>query len=182
MSKFWTKERVNLLFELTNDGLSIPEIARRLGTTKDTVRGRIRRKHIHRTINNLYGPFWTKERVNLLFDMADDGLKASEIARRLGTTKNAVIGKIHRVDGSLLNRPTTTMKERLDALDRLRPAGACAWPIGDEVKNSDFHFCRKPVALFSKSYCENHHPMVWVKPKIYDKVIRNYFSLRSWMK
>ena len=50
---------------------------------------------------------WTEERVELLKKLWADGLSASQIAARLGgVTRNAVIGKVHRL--GLSGRATTT--------------------------------------------------------------------------
>ncbi len=44
------------------------------------------------------GPGWTDERVELLRRLWDEGLSASQIAAQLGgVTRNAVIGKVHRL-------------------------------------------------------------------------------------
>ncbi len=41
---------------------------------------------------------WTEERIEQLKTLWKEGLSASQIARRLGgTTRNAVIGKVHRI-------------------------------------------------------------------------------------
>jgi len=43
-------------------------------------------------------PTWTEERVEILTSLWKEGLSAAEIARELGgVTRNAVIGKIHRL-------------------------------------------------------------------------------------
>lgn len=50
---------------------------------------------------------WTEERVELLKKLWADGLSASQIAGRLGdVTRNAVIGKVHRL--GLAGRATTS--------------------------------------------------------------------------
>ena len=50
---------------------------------------------------------WTDERVELLKKMWGDGQSASQIAKELGgVTRNAVIGKVHRL--GLSNRATTS--------------------------------------------------------------------------
>ncbi|MBL4806642.1 MAG: GcrA cell cycle regulator [Rhodobacteraceae bacterium] len=52
---------------------------------------------------------WTDDRVEILKTMWGDGKSASQIATELGgVTRNAVIGKVHRL--GLSNRPTTTTK------------------------------------------------------------------------
>ncbi|MGB1463942.1 MAG: GcrA family cell cycle regulator, partial [Parvibaculales bacterium] len=41
---------------------------------------------------------WTDERVEMLKQLWTDGLSASQIARKMGgVTRNAVIGKVHRL-------------------------------------------------------------------------------------
>src|SRR5262245_35373691 len=64
---------------------------------------------------------WNDERVELLKKLWAEGLSASQIAGRLGNvTRNAVIGKVHRL--GLSGRATTT---RLKThRPRLRPPGA----------------------------------------------------------
>ena len=50
---------------------------------------------------------WTDERVELLKKLWADGLSASQIATKLGeVTRNAVIGKVHRL--GLAGRATTS--------------------------------------------------------------------------
>ena len=72
---------------------------------------------------------WTDERVELLKKLWADGLSASQIAAELGgITRNAVIGKVHRLGLSgpcqepLLVRPTAPQ----GALVRTHDAGSAA--------------------------------------------------------
>src|ERR1700739_3026015 len=52
---------------------------------------------------------WTEERVELLKKLWSDGLSASQIAAELGgITRNAVIGKVHRLGLSGRAKPTST--------------------------------------------------------------------------
>ena len=56
---------------------------------------------------------WTDERVELLKKLWQDGLSASQIAAELGgVTRNAVIGKVHRLGLSGRGQPTTTIKRQ----------------------------------------------------------------------
>ena len=50
---------------------------------------------------------WTPERVKKLTKLWATGLSASEIGRRLGITKNAVVGKVRRLDLAMRRAPTT---------------------------------------------------------------------------
>ena len=40
---------------------------------------------------------WTEEQIDQLKDLWSEGLSTSEIGRKLGVTKNAVVGKAHRL-------------------------------------------------------------------------------------
>lgn len=66
---------------------------------------------------------WTDERVELLKKLWSEGLSASQIAGRLGgVTRNAVIGKVHRL--GLAGRATTSRMKT----HRARPRNAAANP------------------------------------------------------
>lgn len=74
---------------------------------------------------------WTEERVELLKKLWADGLSASQIAGRLGgITRNAVIGKVHRL--GLAGRATTSrmraprLRHRMTQHAPVRPAAAPA--------------------------------------------------------
>ena len=73
------------------------------------------------------GPGWTDTRVERLKAFWADGLSASEIADRLGeVTRNAVIGKVHRL--GLAGRETTSRQPGRAALLRaaMVAASSCA--------------------------------------------------------
>src|SRR5688500_11471391 len=56
---------------------------------------------------------WTDERVEILKKLWQDGLSASQIAAELGgVTRNAVIGKVHRLGLSGRGQPTTSIKRQ----------------------------------------------------------------------
>ena len=70
---------------------------------------------------------WTDERVELLKKLWADGLSASQIANELGSvTRNAVIGKVHRLGlsgraKSLSSSAPRPRKPRTHAMLRIRP-------------------------------------------------------------
>ncbi|MGX9393932.1 GcrA family cell cycle regulator (plasmid) [Nitrobacteraceae bacterium UC4446_H13] len=74
---------------------------------------------------SLDGAGWTDERVERLKSLWTQGLSASQIAAELGgVTRNAVIGKVHRL--GLSGRATTAAKPRAPRLQkpsRFRPVG-----------------------------------------------------------
>ncbi|MDF3415762.1 GcrA cell cycle regulator [Sulfitobacter sp. M57] len=64
---------------------------------------------------------WTDERVETLKKMWGEGQSASQIAKELGgVTRNAVIGKVHRL--GLSNRATTGTAAKPDAKPKAKPA------------------------------------------------------------
>jgi GcrA cell cycle regulator len=76
----------------------------------------------------LTGPFlaygnpmsWTDDRVDVLKKMWGEGQSASQIAKELGgVTRNAVIGKVHRL--GLSNRATTNTAAKTDAKPKAAP-------------------------------------------------------------
>ena len=105
---------------------------------------------------------WTPERIATLIALWNEELTTSEIGRRLGITKNAVIGKVHRL-GLTQRRPT--LKDEPEAADvvRLDALGAnmCSWPVGNPGE-ANFHFCAEPSAP-GKPYCARHCAVAYIR-------------------
>ena len=127
---------------------------------------------------------WTDDRVETLKSLWQDGLSANQIAHALGNvTRNAVIGKVHRLglagrDGTprvsrprvpaapgfrvRAYQPVMTVIEqdpfRFEdgSFATMRTVGKnmCRWPIGDPAVG-EFHFCGCGSKSGS-SYCEAH--------------------------
>lgn len=118
---------------------------------------------------------WTDERVALLKKMWVEGKTAAEIAKELGgVTRNAVIGKAHRLKLSNRVSPIQQNKkpvakpviekkaEKVIVQKRTEPsvslldlkAGECRWPIGDP-READFGFCGHG-AIVGLPYCPEH--------------------------
>src|SRR4029453_58250 len=73
--------------------------------------GRTSQFPIHEAINmSANGATWNSERVELLKSCFDAGLSCSQIARKIGVTRNAVIGKVSRLG---LSRPKDTIIRQL---------------------------------------------------------------------
>jgi GcrA cell cycle regulator len=65
---------------------------------------------------------WTDDRVSLLKKLWTDGLSASQIAKQLGgVTRNAVIGKVHRLGLAGRAAPSRPVKRIATPVVRLRP-------------------------------------------------------------
>ncbi|MBL4802605.1 MAG: hypothetical protein JKY45_11995 [Emcibacter sp.] len=118
---------------------------------------------------------WTDERVAKLRELWDKGLSASQIATALaeGVTRNAVIGKAHRMN--LASRPSPVKAdpkkkvkkptEKKVAAVKAKVRGGkvslleltermCKWPIGHPGEGG-FHFCGKASAA-TFPYCPEH--------------------------
>ncbi len=106
---------------------------------------------------------WTAERTKKLVDLWNEGLTTIEIGRRLGVTKNSVVGKAHRLDLPKRQSPIPppaagTPVVRLEALR----AGMCSWPEG-EPGTPDFRFCGKKPTIPGKPYCAEHCARAYVR-------------------
>jgi GcrA cell cycle regulator len=103
---------------------------------------------------------WTPERIEALTRLWEEGVTTAEIGRRIGVTKNAVIGKVHRI-GLTPRVITQKPPPRRNVFDFTGPA--CMWPVGHPGED-DFHFCGEhPVG--GKPYCEHHVEVAYIKPK-----------------
>lgn len=108
---------------------------------------------------------WTEERVRQLKELWAAGLSAGQIAAKMdGVTRNAVIGKVHRLGLAGRDEPAAPI-DRIGALCDGDPSGdglaltvpdldalnekGCRWPGEDG-------FCGAPTAT-SRSYCDHHH-------------------------
>ncbi len=129
---------------------------------------------------------WTAERVVLLKNCVNAGLSCGQIAREIGVSRNAVIGKINRLGlsrgrGAVTSRPREGMPTRaprvltqrralqelfasepvVDDVASAEPCslldlapGKCRWPIGG-IGVSDFTFCGNTTTA-GMSYCAGH--------------------------
>lgn len=132
---------------------------------------------------------WTPDRVALLQKLWDEGKSTAEIGRQLGVTKNAVVGKAHRM--GLPSRPSPISRRRLKAVmasplpkpglrafprasadaepDQMTrgpkgvaPGGTkCQWPIGDP-RERGFHFCGAEAEA-GRSYCAEHCAQAYIR-------------------
>jgi GcrA cell cycle regulator len=132
---------------------------------------------------------WTPEQITQLTQLWREGLSTAEIGKRLGISKNAVVGKAHRLH--LASRPSPIKRvgprpaivrhtpHVRPAMPVAAPAPApqpvaqprrvelsnqsCRWPIG-HPGDEDFHFCTQR-AIQGKPYCVEHSAVAYVKAK-----------------
>jgi GcrA cell cycle regulator len=105
-------------------------------------------------------PTWTPERIEALVRLWDEGVTTAEIGRRIGVSKNAVIGKVHRI-GLVPRVVKEAPQPRRNVFDFTGPV--CMWPIG-HPDDHDFHFCGdRPEP--GRPYCAAHAAVAYIKPK-----------------
>ena len=129
---------------------------------------------------------WNDEKVRKLRDLWSAGLSGSQIAKKLKTTRSAILGKAHRLNlqsrtsgrNKVVAPKTIAVAPKTIAVVRKKPAaakqpyffdallslkdGLCHYPIG-HVDQPGFHFCLAP-ALTHKPYCSEHYGLCY-EPK-----------------
>lgn len=145
---------------------------------------------------------WTESRVATLRKGWAEGLSASQIAKQLGgTTRNAVIGKVHRI--GLQGRAQPSRPARRPVRTRRAPAQpgelqpidtklgihgltnfTCRYPIGDPM-DADFAFCGRTCNNVENPYCTQHQRLAFqpsqAKKRKHDETARlaNWIDRRS---
>lgn len=116
---------------------------------------------------------WTTEKIKQLKKLWSKGKSTVEIGRELGISKNAVVGKVHRLE--LNARPSPIKKETVKKTVKKKAQkqenvslmdlklNSCRWPIGDP-KDADFHFCGKDTVT-GKPYCSEHCKIAYTSLK-----------------
>jgi GcrA cell cycle regulator len=133
---------------------------------------------------------WTEEMLAKLRDLyLNKDISTVEIANKLGFSKNAIIGKIHRMK---LNEEKNNQNSSNDNINSKRKKissdikdstaiglinnnhsyerglypleyleyNRCAWPFGDE----EFTFCGE-ASVYGKPYCQEHLNLVYLPHK-----------------
>lgn len=120
---------------------------------------------------------WTPEKIKQLKKLWQKGKSTVEIGKELGMSKNAVVGKVHRL--ALDARPSPIKKANAAPKRPTKikmPEGghgimtlldlrinSCRWPIG-ELKDENFHFCGKECQT-GKPYCPEHCKVAYTSLK-----------------
>lgn len=115
---------------------------------------------------------WSEERIRLLKKLWLQGKSTVEIGRALGISKNAVVGKVHRLE--LNARPSPIRPDIKEEQPIVRKGNkkirlmdlkmnSCRWPLGDP-KEEDFCFCGKTCTT-GKPYCPEHCKIAYTSLK-----------------
>ena len=111
------------------------------------------------TALNDAGSIWTDNLQAQLRELWEQGLTAFQIAAELSVTRNAVIGKAHRLGLSGRASPIRQAKPSKLTLVALKER-MCKWPIGHPGE-TDFHFCGGE-ARSNSPYCPEHHARAYM--------------------
>lgn len=116
---------------------------------------------------------WTTEKIKQLKKLWSKGKSTVEIGRELGISKNAVVGKVHRLElnarPSPIKKSTTqkTQKKKTQSTEKVAlldlKLNSCRWPIGDP-SDANFHFCGKDTVT-GKPYCAEHCKIAYTSLK-----------------
>lgn len=106
---------------------------------------------------------WTPDLIDRLAALWAEGLPTAEIGRRLNISKNAVIGKAHRL--TLKARPSPLKSPPVRRVIGVT-VPICTWPQG-HPGDKDFRFCgQRPLP--GKSYCAEHAALAYIRPKAHN--------------
>ena len=123
--------------------------------------------------------YWTKQKVDKLTKLWEQGVSAREIAGTLGgVSRNAVIGKANRLG---LSKKVITNSDKnevlpLDVTSLVPNMSGCKWPIG-HPGDKDFYFCSKET-IPTKPYC-GEHCLVAYRRKDNSQKIKKFFKINS---
>jgi len=115
---------------------------------------------------------WTKEKVDLLLSLKGKHTKAV-IAEKLGVTRNAVIGKLARINSGAkpVCRVHTHRRKPRPVIEMLEPIIEKSYRPLKDLRPTD---CREPtcgarVVAKGQSYCEHHYNLYYVKDWRHEK-------------
>ena len=105
---------------------------------------------------------WTEDRLAKLTQLWADGLSITQIGNELGVSRNAVVGKVHRMGLPKRQSPIVRSDKPVEPKKRkVSPLAAqewdrskCSWPTGDP-KSPDFKFCGDSISP-GRPYCAKH--------------------------
>ncbi len=121
---------------------------------------------------------WTDEKISRLKKLWSEGLTTAAIGKQLKVSKNAVVGKVHRLALKARQSPIKRQNKVTAAKKGIARGGSitpnapriftladmssqtCRWPFGDP-KHKDFGFCGRVVTQ-GKSYCAKHCDAAYV--------------------
>jgi GcrA cell cycle regulator len=116
----WTEQLIETMLKLQRAGLKDWQIAQRIDRSVKSVAHKLAAVKKARAAGRDDPPLnqWSEDRVELLRKLSGEGLSASQIAARLGITRNAALGKLHRLG---LSAPRAPKRSGISKPTRVRP-------------------------------------------------------------
>lgn len=116
---------------------------------------------------------WDDEAQEALIEAwKDPQLCIVSLAKRLGVSKSAILGKAHRLKlatrDQVKSGAAKAMRSPVNKVPKIDPKktpsrSTCVWPTGDPT-SPDFRYCGEPICIGS-SYCTEHHLRAYYVPR-----------------
>ena len=140
-----------------DERLSLREVGKRLGVTGDLVWARLKDMGVpRRRFGRIGAAPWLKEEDMALREMWDAGLGSNEIGRRMGRTKNSIIGRAWRL-GVPPRRQAKKPERLVGTAEFGGVTGWCQWLEGEPKERN---FCGARTNAGS-SWCPDHYSRVF---------------------
>ena len=108
-------------------------------------------------------PVWNEEKTQHLIFLRKEGVSFSEIANRIGVTKNTVIGAMWRARRRGDTEEDAPPIVELPAEIRL---GHCRFPLWRHNEKPTHHYCGEPTPSLETAWCAKHRRIVYVPAKV----------------
>jgi GcrA cell cycle regulator len=116
---------------------------------------------------------WTQDQIETMMKGVEDGLTSREIGDKIGKTRDAVLGKVHRM-GFGFKHSVAKIKEKPTELKHEKKV---IYPVGQIPLHAmeanqcrymgggydDFLCCGKEI--YKKSFCQEHYDLCFIPPK-----------------
>lgn len=171
--KKWTLQEEKLVIERRQNGDHIKDIANDIGRPMSAVQRKLERITGQKPRVRKFK--WTQGKIESLIKLMNKGYTTSQAAEKLGTTKNAVCGKLNRLRVTTDIKPIQRVRVKKALPPRIyaKKAGGvryedltpkkCHYPLGKKTEKP-IEFCgSRRVA--GKPYCKGHCAIAYARKK-----------------
>lgn len=154
----WTQQEDAALADMIARNLSYSSIARLVGRSQDSVRGRVRQLRDRDLLGDRAGS-WNDERDLILLTMTAAGRTRGEIARKFGLSHHSVTRRLAR----LLAEPITLKRSEPSPVERAQTGGSTETVDRHATRQFEKHF-RKVAAKYGCEVREQDANGRWYLP------------------